>query len=286
MAKRQAKQEGEWLKSFREHMRDSAKMREVIEAFIQKAMEEHREEAGDDVHEGVLRIFEHWIRQCGERAAEVIEAHARSPIEKLFFNAFLLGLIKNDGMNFQFHGVFNNAPEDLDRFAAHYESIRDSFELYQRETGDVEGKEFPQVVDRVVAAGEMTREQGNDLVTGVTFMYRMNMWNAMHFALQPKFPGFGLRGRALTADLLMWIPGKPSVRIIVECDGFIYHSDREAFVADRRRDRMFQQRGYRVLRFSGTEIYADPIGMSAELFDALHAIAGPKQYHALALGEF
>lgn len=287
MAKRASKEDREALKFIREHMLDSSKMRQAISAFVQKSIEERREEAkagGDEANEPMFRIIEHWLQLCSDTAADIIDVNARSPIEKLFFNAFLLGLIKYDGMGFQFHGVFENAPEALEKFTTYYEEIRESYELYRRETGDVDGKNFPKVVDQFVEDGQFTEAQAKDLTTGVVFMYQMNMWNAMHFTLQPRFPGFGLRGRALTADLLMWIPGKPDVKVIVECDGFMYHSDREAFASDRRRDRTFQQRGYRVLRFPGTEIHADPVAMSAELFDALHAIAGPRQYHPLAFG--
>lgn len=39
-------------------------------------------------------------------------------------------------------------------------------------------------------------------------------------------------------------------RLVVEVDGWEYHSDRERFEADRRRDARLSARGYRVLRFS------------------------------------
>ena len=45
--------------------------------------------------------------------------------------------------------------------------------------------------------------------------------------------------------------------IVIETDGFAYHSDRVAFQNDRRRDRELQQRGYVVFRFTRDEIMAD-----------------------------
>ncbi|MBD8062737.1 DUF559 domain-containing protein [Oceanitalea stevensii] len=47
-------------------------------------------------------------------------------------------------------------------------------------------------------------------------------------------------------------------RIVVECDGFAYHSGRAEYREDRRRDRALLERGYLVLRFTWEEIMQDP----------------------------
>ncbi|WP_185972459.1 DUF559 domain-containing protein [Georgenia yuyongxinii] len=49
-----------------------------------------------------------------------------------------------------------------------------------------------------------------------------------------------------------------SQRIVVECDGFAYHSGRQEFREDRRRDRALAARGYVVLRFTYDEIRSSP----------------------------
>lgn len=43
-------------------------------------------------------------------------------------------------------------------------------------------------------------------------------------------------------------------RLVIEVDGYAYHSDPEAFEADRRRDARLSARGYRVLRFSYRQV--------------------------------
>jgi very-short-patch-repair endonuclease len=43
------------------------------------------------------------------------------------------------------------------------------------------------------------------------------------------------------------------------------HSDKDRFKADRQRDRALKALGYDVFRFSGSEIYADPINAPYEL---------------------
>ena len=44
---------------------------------------------------------------------------------------------------------------------------------------------------------------------------------------------------------------------IVECDGHAYHSTKEAIGRDRKRDRILQACGLRVIRFTGSEIHHD-----------------------------
>jgi len=45
--------------------------------------------------------------------------------------------------------------------------------------------------------------------------------------------------------------------VVVECDGFAYHSGRKEYRQDRRRDRALAARGYVVLRFTWEEIMDD-----------------------------
>lgn len=67
-------------------------------------------------------------------------------------------------------------------------------------------------------------------------------------------------GTALRPDYL-W----SEHRLIVELDGFGPHSTRQAFRADRRRDRKLRLEGWRVLRFTYADVTQDPHGVVAEL---------------------
>jgi hypothetical protein len=42
--------------------------------------------------------------------------------------------------------------------------------------------------------------------------------------------------------MLVSVPLKPRVRIVVECDGFQWHGNKDSFTADRQRDRVTQNR--------------------------------------------
>jgi very-short-patch-repair endonuclease len=58
--------------------------------------------------------------------------------------------------------------------------------------------------------------------------------------------------------------------IIVECDGHDFHErTKEQARRDKKRDRYFQSKGYKVLRFTGSEIWADPDTCVEEIIDQL-----------------
>jgi|GEM_PF-6533231 len=49
----------------------------------------------------------------------------------------------------------------------------------------------------------------------------------------------------------------PEKKLAVECDGFRYHSGRDARLRDHKRDDELRRRGWTVLRFSGDELRSD-----------------------------
>lgn len=56
--------------------------------------------------------------------------------------------------------------------------------------------------------------------------------------------------------------------IVVECDGHEFHEKTKQQVArDKARDRALQTEGYRVFRFTGSEIWRNPIACAAEVLD-------------------
>ena len=49
-------------------------------------------------------------------------------------------------------------------------------------------------------------------------------------------------------------------RLVIECDGHEWHEKtKEQAAADRKRDRLFVKNGYAVMRFTGSEIWRDPM---------------------------
>lgn len=63
------------------------------------------------------------------------------------------------------------------------------------------------------------------------------------------------------ADIVLW--GKHS--IVVEVDGHDFHErTKEQAQRDKTRDRLFQQLGFKVLRYTGSEVWRDPIKCALE----------------------
>lgn len=58
--------------------------------------------------------------------------------------------------------------------------------------------------------------------------------------------------------------------MVVECDGHDFHErTKEQARRDKQRDRFFQSKGYKVLRFTGSEIWAKPDDCADEIVDQL-----------------
>jgi very-short-patch-repair endonuclease len=63
----------------------------------------------------------------------------------------------------------------------------------------------------------------------------------------------------------------PKVRLVVELDGERYHTDRDTFRNDRRRQNELIQQGYRVLRFTTWDVFAAPDYVVSQVAVALNA---------------
>jgi len=72
-------------------------------------------------------------------------------------------------------------------------------------------------------------------------------------------------------DFLLWFRCKRHVAgIVVECDGHAFHErTKEQAARDKSRDRDLLLAGFPVMRFTGSEIYADPIACAEQVKDAL-----------------
>jgi very-short-patch-repair endonuclease len=62
--------------------------------------------------------------------------------------------------------------------------------------------------------------------------------------------------------------------LVVEVDSYAYHSDRETFAADRKRDRYLQARGFRTARISDDELTHEPVAAALSLHALLRRRRG------------
>lgn len=62
--------------------------------------------------------------------------------------------------------------------------------------------------------------------------------------------------------------------LIIECDGFEYHSKKEQMTHDYKRERTLKLNGFDILRFTGSQIYNEPIASAKEIFKYVSNILG------------
>jgi very-short-patch-repair endonuclease len=78
------------------------------------------------------------------------------------------------------------------------------------------------------------------------------------------------RADILIHDVTMPLELREPQWIIVECDGHEYHErTKEQARRDKKRDRFFTAKGFKVLRFTGSEIWADPDSCAEEIAENL-----------------
>lgn len=89
---------------------------------------------------------------------------------------------------------------------------------------------------------------------------------AVHMTPQVEFADVCVDGKKIRADWVAWTPDSFKRGVVIECDGYAYHSNRNSFNRDRRRSRELQKLGFTVMNFSGAEINKDPLGCGEEIY--------------------
>ena len=87
-----------------------------------------------------------------------------------------------------------------------------------------------------------------------------------------------LEGKKYRADFVIEFQKDaeaPINKVIIECDGHDFHErTKEQAQRDKQRDRDLQAAGYAVLRFTGSEIYRDPIKCAVEVGRYITSVVG------------
>lgn len=86
------------------------------------------------------------------------------------------------------------------------------------------------------------------------------------FVITPQAEVAGYR-----VDFLLWFARGRELRgIAVECDGHDFHEKtKDQAARDKKRDREINVAGFPVIRFTGSEIFRDPVGCAEQIKDAL-----------------
>jgi len=156
-----------------------------------------------------------------------------------------------------------------------FDQIVASAAVYVRDTCEhMESRKFPSPIEFQLATGlaivsrlEMSM-MGADWVGGRT-ENECKEFVRQHLVEPPwhMFLFHQVKIQPYTVDfLLMFLhPFDDSTGgVIAECDGHDFHErTKEQAAHDKKRDRFLQSKGYKVLRFTGSEIWKDPCGCAA-----------------------
>lgn len=203
---------------------------------------------------------------------DIIFKYSESPIEQIFLNSLLTHFLPPSANNYLdatlsflplFTHPMTNTNKQLEEITEAYE---ESVEICNR--GDIN-----ETIDNL---NGLFNKQVIDLkllksFQDFLFQHQSNnfRYKTYHFTMQSVFPDLKVDGKPIRTDILIWKPNDKNFKLIVECDGFQFHSGKKSFTNDRKRDRLLQTKGFDVFRFSGSEIYHEPFKASLELFNYL-----------------
>lgn len=243
---------------------------QLFKGIAQRIFAEPNDESNGDpeVEEATKYLTEQITVIGAESNIKRVFEHAESPIEHAFLNSVLLKMSFEDTLSASVYGPVDDLDVYMKDILGEYEGFvrwMGAFFYYRnkRSVFDAEAE-----LKDWLNAGRMPeyayRNSVQMLGAGL-----FDFVNSFHIMIQPSMK---LKGKTIRPDLAIWVPADPTVKIIVECDGFDYHSDPKAFQRDRIRDRQVMEVGYSVRRYAGSEIYKDPIATGRELVDYLHSL--------------
>lgn len=247
---------------------DKDKTLEMFDFFIRKSVEEEKKEQSENREFDIfwIELFENTLKTYYKQNIDFIYKYAESEIEKAFLNSLNFAFLKADPLSFKMIAPTANTIEHIEQYQKEHQEYQKFYNAYKKKTGDMGGKNFKLFLEKLKKEEKMTDQEHSDILTHHLVLDGMNFYNAFHLIIQARFPEIKIKEKSIRADLFIWIPGNEKFKLIVECDGFKFHSNKDSFVLDRKRDRLLHQKGFEVFRYSGSEIFNDPIESANSLF--------------------
>ncbi|AWH86331.1 hypothetical protein HYN59_14985 [Flavobacterium album] len=243
--------------------------------FIKRSINEQRKvEADPDDPYNFASFYEKFIENYARVNTDIVFECCESPIERIFINSLTLLFLKNRNTELQVTPPLEDVEDAISNFRNNHLDILRVIERYKVDTGDTDLIHFEKFIQGKIDSGRY-KEGDYEIFEYHRLVVDNFIWNSYHLSLQAGFPNYKVDGKSIRADILIWCPGNEKVKLIVECDGYQYHSSKESFERDRKRDRLLKSKGYDVVRFSGTEIYRDPVKVSDDLYDLIDNLYNP-----------
>lgn len=231
---------------------------------------------------GQMDLFAEWIAECTFKAISACE----SPIEKAFAGGLLLTFLFQESFGVLVTEPLKNVKQDVQSITAalrrracieqdweqHLEDHKEDMRCISRNMEAAYLAEYPRF-DSLDSYARHLLETGKLMLDEFRLLFEDPIVSkgtlaSSAFILSPQsvFPGLGADQKNARVDMYIWCPDQPKLQMIVECDGYQYHSDKSQFIADRKRDRNLKRAGYDVYRFAGAELYVDMKKVADEVF--------------------
>ena len=243
------------INKFRDCVADKNKTKEMVIEFITEA---YKDIKNDDKAAELLKF---WSQNNVLRNVEIIFKYSESEIEKIFLNALNLSAFMVSPFLLVFTPKLDSAEEIISNFRKRDNMVMTCKKQYEKFTKKRDSKSFLDWLKQQ----DMPDEEKKSIEMHVMMYHESKLKESYHVSMQASFKEIKVLGKNIRPDIFIWVPSRPDFKLIVECDGYKYHSDKESFSKDRARDRQLQISNYKVFRFSGTEIFHDPVSKSFEL---------------------
>lgn len=183
---------------------------------------------------------------------------AESPIEKLLMSQIVFTFSRYHPFS-----LIVPYPDILDRYMQAVDNVK-AVEAIQGETG----RDFSEIQEELLSENEKTE------AIILPFLFECSCRFDCVFMFPQAY--FDRDMGELFPELKPILPMRPDIlfthlktkaKLVVECDGFEYHKEKENFKKDRKRDRVLKHAGFETMRFAGSEIYSDPENCAFDIFD-------------------
>src|SRR6266581_2322001 len=156
--------------------------------------------------------------------------YTESPIMTIFLNAFNIFSVLTRFSQLVFTEPYASISQRMKAYREGYGSFLAAQQAYIQKGG--RQRNFIQSLDGT----DMTKETKD--FYKFSMMVTSYLYEEFHISISSTFEELVIQDECIRPDIFIWMPAKPQLKLIVECDDFNLHSDKKTFSNERARDRM------------------------------------------------
>ncbi|MBS7255984.1 endonuclease domain-containing protein [Flavobacterium branchiicola] len=239
----------------------------LLDFFVQMSIVETKLKEKQPKYEyNYSNFYSRFLDNYSKTNSNLIFENCQSPIERMFISSLLLLFVKNGILGFTITPKIPDIESTMKIYRDNHKKMLKIVESYKVKTGDLNLINFELSFRKTFISSGIYTEDDYEEICWHYYIVRNFTLDFYYVTLQPEFPNLKIDNKSIRPDILIWCPGNEKLKLIIECDGFQFHNSKKSFINDRKRDRLLKMNGYDVIRYSGTEIFTDPAGVSEDLY--------------------